>query len=340
MATIGEIGEAALIRIFAGGGAPPGPAVLAPNGDDAFAYLPSPGDAVVVTTDSLVERVHFVLDGPPRLCSRPEEVGRKLMRVNLSDLAAMGSTPESALLSVHAPLTLPVAVAEDLARGIFVEAAAHGVAIAGGNVSRTDGPLVLVATLLGRARPGELLLKSGAAAGDALFVTGTLGEARAGLLLAQDPRELSTLGIAPADAEQVLSRLKLGHEAVRAGLALAPAGLVHAAADISDGLGRDLRRMLEPGGLGASITRATVPVSAAAARVAAALGQDPVELALEGGEDYELLLAVPSQRAAELQAVLAAVSVPCARIGAVVAGGRFVLDAGAPLVTGFDHFAG
>lgn len=339
MATIGEIGEAALIRIFAGGGALPGPAVLAPNGDDAFAYLPSPGDAVVVTTDSLVERVHFVLDGPPRLCSRPEEVGRKLMRVNLSDLAAMGSTPESVLLSVHAPLTLPVSVAEGLARGIFTEAEAHGVTIGGGNVARTDGPLVLVATLLGRARPGELLLKSGAAAGDALFVTGTLGEARAGLLVAQDERELSSLGIAPADADQVLTRLKLGHEAVRAGVALARSGLVHAAADISDGLGRDLRRMLDPVGLGASIIRAGVPVSGAAARVAAALGLDPVLLALEGGEDYELLLAVPGERADELRAVLDAVSVPCTQVGAVVAGGRFVLEGEAELQAGFDHFA-
>lgn len=340
MPTIGEIGEAALIRIFAGGGAPPGPRVLAPNGDDAFAFLPAPGDAVVATTDSLVERVHFLLEGPPRLCSRPEEIGRKLMRVNLSDLAAMGSTPESVLLSVHAPLTLPVSVAEGLARGIFLEAEAHGVTIGGGNVTRTDGPLVLAATLLGRARPEQLLLKSGAAVGDALFVTGTLGEARAGLLLAQDPRELSALGVSALDAEQVLSRLKLGQEAVRAGVALARAGLLHAAADISDGLGRDLRRMLEPDGLGASITGATIPISAPTARVAAALALDPLHLALEGGEDYELLLALPPDREAALRAALGAVNVACARVGTVVSGPGFRLDSGEALHLGFDHFAG
>ncbi|MFO0725449.1 MAG: thiamine-phosphate kinase [Myxococcota bacterium] len=335
--TLGDIGEAEVIRIFAEGGPPPGPRVVVENGDDAFAFAPRPDHAVVATTDSLVEGTHFLLKGRPREIYLPEDIGRKLMRANLSDLAAMGADPVAALISVHASLDIPVELAQGIARGIAAEALAHEVYIAGGNVTRIEGPLVLAATLIGEVRSQAILRKNRAQEGDRIFVTGTLGDARLGLLLSREPEELDQLSIQPADAAHVLSALHRGRAAVIAGMLLTELGFVHAVADISDGLARDLERMLRSRGLGARVDRSAIPLSAAAQRVGPLLGVDPTAAAVLGGEDYELLITVAPSDGEALQAALDNVAIEITEIGEVTRGPRIEIEAGQGL-EGFDHF--
>lgn len=328
--TLGELDEAAVISIFTSGAGAPGPEVLVPNGDDAAAWTVGAGRAVVATTDTLVEGVHFDLSfAPPRL------VGRKLIAVNVSDLAAMGAEPRYLLLSLCLPRETPVERARGIATGIRERVAIHGLQLIGGNVTRTRGPLILGATLIGEAEPSRLLLRTASQVGDAIFVTGTIGDARLGLSAGKEQQR---------DEQQAeLLRRQLDPEPrAAAGLALAATGRVHACCDLSDGLGRDLRRMVEPAGLGAIIEASELPLSRALLHVARAQGLDPVQEAVAGGEDYELLLTAPPEAEAELCAACSSAGVPLKRIGRVTREPELLLDAGghhAPLAGGFDHFA-
>jgi len=289
--------------------------------DDAALLTPPPGRQLVLTADAIVEGVHF-LPGDP-----PDTVGRKLLRVNLSDLAAMAAAPLAYLLTVSAPRSTEDEWFAAFAAGLAQDQALFGVGLLGGDTTSTPGPLSLTATCIGHVAPGRALRRAGAAAGDEVWVTGTIGDGALGLRALQ--------GHVPDPDGWLAGRYRLPQP--RLGLALH--GVASAGMDVSDGLLQDLGHLCRLAGLGARIEAPLVPLSQAAA----AAGPDWLGTCLTGGDDYELLLAVPPGRSSALQAVAAAAGVQVTRIGAFVPGrGVAVLDAAGGLVPldrpGWSHF--
>lgn len=291
-------------------------------GDDAAVLAPPAGEHMVFSTDMMSAGVHFLPDDPPDL------VARKLLRVNLSDLAAMRAEPSGYLLGLALPRTTPEAWFEAFSTGLATDQALFGVSLLGGDTTAHDGPLTLSLTILGHAPPEALLHRSGAQPGDEIWVSGTLGDAALGL-------------------EARLGRISdpTGHLAARyllpePRLGVVPAGLAHAAIDVSDGLVQDLGHVCRQSGVGAEIEIAALPLSDAAR----AHGGRAVTAALSGGDDYELLLALPPGAGGALQEAGAARGVPFTRIGRFVAGApevRVLDPRGAPVALerqGFSHF--
>jgi thiamine-monophosphate kinase len=262
-------------------------------GDDAAVFRLGAGRVAVVTTDLLVEGVHFRLAR-----AEPRRLGGKALAVNLSDLAAMGARPREAFLAVAAPGSLAVATIDAFLDGFEEMARRHQVNLLGGDTSASPGGLFVAVTVVGDAEEGRLVYRSGARPGDVIYVTGTLGDSRLGLLLLE--RGLSLAG----DDRQALVRAhELPEPQVAEGEWLAGSGAVSAMLDLSDGLATDLERVLEAsGGLGATLSAEDLPLSAAFAQVCRELGEDPLEMALAGGEDYRLLFTAPAAGAAALEA--------------------------------------
>lgn len=291
-------------------------------GDDAALLDVPRGQRLAVCTDTLVAGVHFLPD------TAPEDVGWKALAVNLSDLAAMGAEPAWALLA----LTLPEGDArfvERFAEGFAELARAQGVALTGGDT--TQGPLSVTVTALGLVPAGEALTRAGAREGDAVFVTGTLGDAAGALHLLQDR------GHAP---EALSKRMARPEPRVAAGLALR--GLAHACIDISDGLLADLGHVCATSGVGAVLDAHVLPLSPALA-----VAFDPATcraLALAGGDDYELCFTASPAREAGIFYRLERAGCGATRIGRIVAGtGVRAVDAQGKVVTpphaGWEHFA-
>ena len=281
--------------------------VLGVGDDTALLALP-PGALLVATCDSQVEGRHFV----PGIAS-PEEIGHKALAVNLSDVAAMGARPMWALVSLLLPPSLDATMLDGIYAGLRELAARYDVAVVGGNVSATDGPLVIDVTLLGAVTRGRALRRDGGRPGDALLVTGSLGAAAAGLgALILEPGRAS---IAPDALSRARQALVAPEPRVRAGLALAATGAVTAMLDISDGLASDLRHLCERSDTGAEVVAASMPIDPAASIIASAYGRDPLTLALNGGEDYELLFSAPPARVEAIVAAAAAVGCAAHVIG-------------------------
>ncbi len=284
------------------------PDVVLGVGDDAalLALDPASPWLLAATVDAQVEGHHFV-----RGVATPEDIGHKALAVNLSDLAAMGAEPLWALVSLVLPPGADPTELERVYAGMRALAERYGIAIVGGNVAALarpqarvacpsepgrdvagQGPLVLDVTALGRVRRGQALTRAGGRPGDALLVTGTLGGAAAGLLAL-------VTGQSPRDAARLAPKvLRLAREALVApiprvaeGRALAETGEVHAMLDVSDGLAADLAHLCAASDCGALLDAAAIPIAPAARAVAAAYGRDALDLALYGGEDYELLFA-------------------------------------------------
>jgi thiamine-monophosphate kinase len=266
--------------------------------DDAALLVPPAGRHLVVSADALVQGVHFLAEDPPDL------VARKLLRVNLSDLAAMGATPAWYLLTLSVPQVTPDAWFAAFAAGLAADQVQYGLSLAGGDTTSTPGPVSLSATVIGHVAPGQALRRGGAAPGHGLWVTGTIGDAALGLLAAQ--------GRLADPGGFLAGRYRLPQP--RLGLTLH--GIAAAATDISDGLLQDIGHICTVSGVGAVIDIPRVPISLQAR----AAGPDWLECCLTGGDDYELALAVPPDREAALSAVCAAGGVPITRIGAFVHG--------------------
>ncbi len=260
-------------------------------GDDT-AVLDQPGDEYVLATiDMLVEDVHFRFGGPE------EAIGRRAMSVNISDIAAMGGTPRYALVSLALPPSMDLNRAEAIIRGLSAEGRQFGVQVVGGNVTRTSGPAIVDIALLGSVPKGAILLRSTALPGDTLAVTGPLGE-RAAARLAHEA------GLPWFQGAGNWLDLALPRPRVAQGKLIAGSGLAHAMMDLSDGLGSDLRRLTDASAVGAVLYSASLPISGLTRSVGAALHQSAVDLALYGGEDYELLVALPAAAVAHLQQCL------------------------------------
>lgn len=306
----------------------PGPAgrgVVLGVGDDCALLQPAAGQQLAVSTDMLVEGRHFLST------VAPERLGHKALAVNLSDLAACGAEPFAFTLSLALPRGDEAFVA-GVARGLFALADAHGIALAGGDT--TAGPLALSITVLGQLPPGQALLRSGARAGDRLWVSGRLGDARLALEAFR-----GTVALAGEAFEAVRQAMELPAPRVALGLELR--GLATSAIDLSDGLVGDLGHVLARSGVGATVDADAIPRSTVLAQQPLALQHTCV---LAGGDDYELLFTAPADRDAEVRAAGERAGVAVTPIGRIEAapGLRITGASGAPLAfagRGFDHFA-
>jgi thiamine-monophosphate kinase len=287
--------------------------------DDAAVLVPPPGRELVLTVDQMLEDVHFLPGDAPEL------IAQKLLRRNLSDLAAMGATALGYLLTT----ALTEGVTEDWLAG-FTSGLEHdqkvfGIKLFGGDSSSSRGKISLSATLIGHVAPGAALSRNGANAGDEIWVTGTIGDAALGLQARfgklQDPTGWLV-------ARSMLPQPRMG---------LALAGIVSAAIDISDGLVQDLGHMCKGAGLGATLHAGRVPTSPQAA----AFGPPALESRLTDGDDYELLLAVPPANRAALQAACGDLQITQIGIFEAGEGVRVLDDAGAVMKFergGWQHF--
>jgi thiamine-monophosphate kinase len=293
--------------------------------DDA-ALLDAPaGRQLVLAADAMVAGVHFLPDDPP------ETIGRKLLRVNLSDLAAMGAEPLGYLMTCAFPRGTPEEWIAAFAAGLAEDQRAFGLAVLGGDTVTIDGPACLSLTILGTVAPGAALRRVGARPGDDLWVSGTIGDGALGLL--------ALTGRIAMDAH-LAGRYRLPEPRLSLGSRLA--GLAHAAMDVSDGLVQDLGHLARAGGCGAVLDAQAIPLSGAAR---SALHRDGalLPLVLTGGDDYELLFAADPAEAASIRGAADAAGVAVTRIGRFVPGeGVTVMDpTGTPLDLprgGWSHF--
>ena len=300
--------------------------------DDAAAIAPPPGHDLVLKTDGLIERVHFFADDPA------DDVARKALRVNLSDLAAKGATPLGFLLAI----ALPKGFSEDwlarFAQGLGDDARTYQCPLLGGDTDSTPGPISISIAAFGVVPHGTMVRRAGAQAGDHLFVTGTIGDAALGLRVRRG--EATSWKLDAAMRDHLVSRYRLP----RPRGALAPALRAHASAamDVSDGLAADLAKLCRASQVAADVEAARVPLSDAASR---ALKADTalIEPILTGGEDYEILCAIAEADVAAFIHAAKAVDVPVTEIGRCVAGEgpRFRDVSGQPLAfaqPGYSHF--
>jgi len=302
-----------------------GPGALS-LGDDAALLEPPAGRALVLAADAMVAGVHFLPDDPP------ETIGRKLLRVNLSDLAAMGAAPLGYLMTT----AFTRGTGEDwiaaFVAGLAEDQREFGIALLGGDTVATPGPATLSLTIIGTVA-GAALRREGARPGDAVWVSGTIGDGALGLRVLQG---------ALADATGHLARRYRLPEP-RLALGEAARGVARAGLDVSDGLVQDLGHLCRAGGCGAEIASDAVPLSAPA-RALLAADAALLPVILGGGDDYELLLAVPPDAEAEFAARAAALGIPVARIGRFLEGPPEVVVRGAdgaPIVlprAGWSHF--
>jgi len=293
-------------------------------GDDCALLQPAPGMQLAVSTDLLVEGRHFLSTVDPR------RLGHKALAVNLSDLAACGAQPLAFTLSLALPQVDEPWLAA-FAEGLFALADAHRCELVGGDTTR--GPLAINITVFGEVPAGQALLRSGARAGDDLWVSGTLGDARAALEVFR-----GRLALSGADFEAV--RLAMEQPTPRVALGEALRGIASSAIDVSDGLLGDLGHVLRRSQVGATLEVDALPRSAVLGTLSAALQR---EFTLAGGDDYELVFSAPPGLAAEVSAAASSAGVNVTRIGRLDAepGLRLVDAHGAALANrfgSFDHF--
>ncbi|HYF21580.1 MAG TPA: thiamine-phosphate kinase [Ramlibacter sp.] len=328
------MGEFELIdRFFRRPGRRPGAGVALGIGDDCALLAPAPGMQLAVSSDLLLEGRHFLSTVDPR------RLGHKALAVNLSDLAATGARPLGFTLALALP-QVDEAWLAGFAQGLFALADEHGCELVGGDTTR--GPLAICITVFGEVPAGGALLRSGARAGDELWVSGTLGDARLALEVFR-----GTVAVPGALFEEIRARLEQPTPRVALGLALR--GIASAAIDVSDGLVGDLGHVLRASGAGARIDTSQA-LELFGARASAGLRgglpdeQRQLALVLAGGDDYELAFtAAPARRQEVLQAAAAA-GCRVTRIGSIETESslRLVDGQGRPVVqqyTSFDHFA-
>jgi thiamine-monophosphate kinase len=326
MASEGLDEFARIRRFFAPLAGPGGLGLL----DDAALVDCPPGRRLVVTTDALVEGVHYLAEDPPDL------VARKLLRVNLSDLAAMGARPRHYLLTT----VLPAALGEDwlagFAAGLEADQRQFAVDLIGGDSAATPGPAVLSLTAIGEVAANAEIRRGGARPDDLLWVSGTIGDAWLGLAVLRGVHS----DLAAEHRAALVARYRLPEPRVALGLRLS--GIAHAMIDVSDGLVADLGHICEVSGVGAVVEAARLPLSPAAQALAAGEPGLLPRLAV-GGDDYELLFAAPAAATGAICDLSSALALPVTRIGRIEGGSgvRLVDAAGRAIALaagGYRHF--
>ena len=353
---------------------PPAPDwVLVGIGDDAAVVAPERNRVEVLTIDAIVEGVHF-----DRAFVPPDAIGHRALAVNLSDLAAMGAAPRLALLSMVLPSAFPLADFDAIARGIAALAASHRLHVAGGNLTRSPGPLMIDVAVMGTVKRRQALTRSGARPGDDVYVSGSIGSAAAGLRVLRDLVRRQSAVINQQSFVSRLSRQTEGRRLVtddrrlvpgdlglttddwrlvtaylhpvprvRLGLLVARNRAAAACMDLSDGLADAVHQMADASGVGMTIDADALPIDPCARAFFEAQGTDALIDAVTGGDDYELLLAARPRMRGRLAAAAGHGNVPLTRIGrctddrAVMlqrTAGDTVLDA-LPMPRGYSHFA-
>ena len=301
--------------------------------DDA-AVLAGSADDLVITTDAIVEGVHYLAADPPAT------IARKALRVNLSDLAAKGSAPAGFLLTLalrNADETWLAAFASALGD----DASTFGCPLLGGDTVSTPGPVMISITAFGRVPRGEMVKRRGARAGDRIAVTGTIGDAALGLDILRGGRTANAIAGETGKLEFLINRYRVPQP--RLAIATALRGSATAAMDVSDGLAGDLAKLCAASGVSATVELAKVPLSSAASTVVSA-GATTIETLIGGGDDYEVLCAVPDARWASFVQAAAASGVAITEIGTITdgKGAPVFLDAAGNAVklsrTSYSHF--
>jgi thiamine-monophosphate kinase len=293
--------------------------------DDAALLDPSPGQQLVLAKDAMVAGVHFLPADPPG------QIAQKLVRVNLSDLAAMGAAPLGYLLALARSRQITDDWLAGFCAGLAADNSRFEIALLGGDTVSTPGPLTLSLTAIGEIPKGAALLRSGAKPGDDIWVSGTLGDAALGLKVLQGELDVTE----PAGAS-LIERYRLPQPRLALGQALR--GLATAAIDVSDGLVADLGHILEASAVGAELRADRLPLSVAARDL-----PDARDAALAGGDDYELLFTAPRERRGKVEALARRLDLPLTRIGAIRAGSNVsTLDAAGHEIEmtkrGWQHF--
>jgi thiamine-monophosphate kinase len=343
---VSDAGERALIERIRRRVPPADPALVVGIGDDAAVAAADRGALQVLTTDALVEGVHF-----DRRFSTPADIGYKALAVNVSDIASMGGRSRFALLSLMLPIDMTVTEVDALLDGLLDLAERVRVTLAGGNLTRSPGPLVVDVTVVGSVKPRKVLTRSGGRAGDVLYVTGQIGAAAAGLdwLRAEGGTSCSSAWLPdrpPRPSDETLAECVARHcrpePRARLGAILGRARAATACMDLSDGLADAVSQISSASGTGAQIDATLLPLHPGATEWFGRRGLDPVSAAVAGGDDYELLFAVPAKRRGRLRSVIhESRGVAITRIGELTSDRSMGLLRNGrlePLPSGFVHF--
>jgi thiamine-monophosphate kinase len=337
---VADAGERALIERIRSRVPPADRSLVVGIGDDAAVAAPERGALQVLTTDAMVEGVHF-----DRRFSTPADIGHKALAVNVSDVASMGGASRLALLSLMLPPDTALSDVDDLIDGLLDLAKRLRIGLAGGNITRSPGPLVVDVTVIGSVRPRRILTRGGGRAGDDLYVTGRIGAALAGLEWLRE--EIGPHGGAPrrpADEAmaECVERYCRPEPRSRLGALLGRNRAASACMDLSDGLSDAITQMSSASQTGAKVEALLLPIHPCAEAWFTKKGTDAVAAAVAGGDDYELLFAVSPKRRGRLRAVFhEARGVPITRIGALTADRSVGLVRDGrlePFPSGFVHF--
>jgi thiamine-monophosphate kinase len=298
--------------------------------DDAALFTPTPGQQLVLTKDAIAEGRHYLAGDPPG------DVARKLLRVNLSDLAAKGATPRGYLLSCAWSETTSYEWMAAFAAGLAADQKQFGVELLGGDTIKAAGPSVFSLTAIGDVAAGKMVLRSGARPGDDLWVTGTIGDGALGLLAARGELDF----LSASDKDYLVQRYRVPEPPVSFGKELS--GLASAALDVSDGLLGDLGHLCRSSEVGAKIRQESIPVSSAT-NACVVTRPDRWAPILSGGDDYQILFAAPVAKREAISSTAVSTGTTVTRIGELTVDAKIaVLDAAGKPVdvssTGFTHF--
>jgi len=317
-------------------------------GDDAAVIEPMRQRVEVLTVDALVEGVHF-----DRAFVPPDAIGHRALAVNLSDLAAMGAAPRLALLSMALPPSLPLADFDAIVDGFARLAAEHRCHVVGGNLARSPGPMMIDVTVMGTAKRRQVMTRAGARAGDAIYVSGTIGAAAAGLQILRqesEPRtENSELRTKKAELDRFSSEFSVltskflkPNPRVRLGLLLARNRAASACVDLSDGLADGLQRIAEASAVGIMVDASALPIDPATRAILDAGGVDAIDESMRA-DDYELLVAVHPRARRRFTAAARQAGATMTEIGVCTEDRAIVVrrsDAASetPVPAGYSHF--
>ena len=330
---------------------PPAPDwLLVGIGDDAAVVEPERNKVDVLSVDAFVEGVHF-----DRRFTPPDAIGHRALAANLSDLAAMGAAPRLALLSLALPPSLPIEDFDGMAAGITALAARHAMHVAGGNLTRSPGPLVVDITVVGTVKRRQVLTRAGARAGDDIYVSGSIGAAAAGLEMLrattkdtkdtkvqshnrEDPSFVSSVSLV---VNSCVERYLHPEPRVRLGMLLSRNRAATACMDLSDGLADAVRQVARASDVGAILDADALPIDAGARAWFTAHAADPVNAALSGGDDYELLVGVRGRMRSRLAALAGCPGAPLTRVGVFTEDKALIVrrpTGDTPLPQGYAHF--
>ena len=289
-----------------------GSSVVRGIGDDAAVITTQKGRQLVLTTDLLVEGVHFA-----RTTASFEDIGYKSAAANLSDIAAMGASPDYALVSLAIPSSLTPSDIHRFYRGFMMACRPYGVHLVGGDTSSSYQDLFVNITLTGSVAAGRAIMRDGARAGNLLYVTGTLGDSLAGLKLLSSRKRAKTRSMRSIGETRLIRRHLRPSPRVEIGHLLSAHRLATAAIDVSDGLSGDLRHICTQSGVGVEVDAQALPLSSELRTYARVHAMDPVAIALQGGEDYELLFTVSPHNRSKLLERCRQMTCPVSCIGII-----------------------